>query len=880
MSRIRVALGDVQAAMLRDILAQITGLQPDMELVGEIPQIDLKAAVADQKPDVLICDVRPQDLPDICRDLFAEPNPPVVVGLAREGREAAVYIPNAGAAQLMSVVRSAIGHLVESPRVIELGRPSDGERDGAATDPYTSNADCLNDQLRALDLALLAEVDAFESTTWDEGPQRLQGLAVSPEEVRALLQASGPPTGPRQGGELKRRRQRMSEWISKRVGATSGRPDAPPFVRLIDRFHLDPFEQFCLTAGLATEIDRNKYGKAFALLQDDVHRKQPSWELLLRLYEGSTEGTRWDAARAFDASRPLRRWNLLRLGPREAGEPAAPFGRRVELDDRMSRFLLGLSELGPQMEEFATVGAWEPEPWHIASAGTLEDRLVRLVADVISGQRGAPSRLVVHLYGRRGSGRRALIAAICRRHNLRVLRIDTARLATLPHPNLEEALVLLAREAVLEPTALVLENIDPLIDDESPTPSPAQALGPLARALQTFSPIAFVVGQRKWTPEGLFNEGTFQSVFLDLPDFEETKNIWTAALRNVQLAPETGGAEAAGTELASRFRLSAGQMHDALASAQTRALWDKPGGGGWLTLADLYQGCREQCSHRLGTLARQVTTGFGWKDLVLPDKPHEQLRELETAIRNASGVLQDWDFQSRLPYGRGITALFAGPSGTGKTMAAGILARELGLDLYKIDLSRVVSKYIGETEKNLDRIFQQAEDANAMLFFDEADALFGKRSAIKDAHDRYANIEIAYLLQKMEERLGVTILATNLQANMDEAFMRRIRFGIEFPMPEFAQRLEIWRSSLPKQLQLADDVDLTVLARRLRVSGGAIMNVCVGAASLAYTPGGVIRMEHFARAAKRELEKLGHQYNESDFVPGELAGAGGREPRA
>jgi SpoVK/Ycf46/Vps4 family AAA+-type ATPase len=266
-----------------------------------------------------------------------------------------------------------------------------------------------------------------------------------------------------------------------------------------------------------------------------------------------------------------------------------------------------------------------------------------------------------------------------------------------------------------------------------------------------------------------------------------------------------------------------------------------------------------------------VKSGFGWDDLVLPEQQRSQLRELETSIRNASGVLADWNFQSRLPYGRGITALFSGASGTGKTMAAGILARELGLDLYTIDLSRVVSKYIGDTEKNLDQIFQQAEDAAAMLFFDEADALFGKRSAIRDAHDRYANIEVAYLLQKMEEREGVTILATNLRANIDDAFQRRIRFGIEFPLPEFAQRLEIWRRSLPKEIRLADDVDLSILARRLRVSGGSIMNVCVTAASLAYEPGGAIHMRHLLHASKRELQKLGQQFSEEEFSVADFA---------
>jgi hypothetical protein len=377
-------------------------------------------------------------------------------------------------------------------------------------------------------------------------------------------------------------------------------------------------------------------------------------------------------------------------------------------------------------------------------------------------------------------------------------------------------------------------------------------------------------------PASLFPDGVFQSVGLEIPDVAGSRAIWTEALAGVALDRSAGAAADAAQEVANRFHLSAGQIHDAVAAARTRALWRQPEGAA-LTLADLYRACREQCSHRLGVLARRVTTSFGWPDLILPPMQCSQLRELETAIRNASGVLEDWNFESRLQYGRGITALFSGPSGTGKTMAAGILARELGLDLYKIDLSRVVSKFIGETEKNLDRIFEQAEDANAMLFFDEADALFGKRSAIKDAHDRYANIEIAYLLQKMEERRGVTILATNLKTNMDEAFARRIRFGIEFPMPEYVQRLQIWKGSLPKEARLVEDVDLPLLANRLRVSGGSIVNVCVSAASLAYAPGGAIGMKHLLHAAKRELQKLGHQYNESDFRVPELTAAAGAE---
>jgi hypothetical protein len=860
MTRIRVAIGEVQSPILEDILVQITQVQPDMEFVGQVEKANLKESITRRKAEVLICEVGPLELPQVCRELFSEQDPPIVVGLSRGGREATICIANAGVAQLTSVMRSAVLGGNDSRNVIELIRPSEAEPDEEPVKPYSSNSECLDDQLRSLDLALLAEVEAFESTIWDESVQRLQGLAITPDEVRALLQKSGFPPHERHGDELRRRRWRLAEQLQRRILASVGGPDAPPFVRLIEMFGLDPFEQFCVTATLALELDRNTYGKAYAFLQDDATRKNPSLELLLRLYGGPGETQKWETARAFDTSRPLRRSSLLRLAQREEGEPSTPFSRRIELDDRIARFLLGLDDLGPQLEEVATTRIWEANALRVPAPNEAREQLIRLVADVRRGSHAAPSHLVVQVYGRYGTGRRSLIASVCQQHGLRLLRVETGKLVGLPAPVFEESLRLLARESILQPTAICLENVDPLVDEEVPS---AHGLRAIAQALQTLSSVTFLTSECPWSPEGIFRDGVFQRVALDLPDSKEARRIWTQELAEEILASDLGGLDHAAGGLAASFSLSPGQIHDAVAAARTEALWKT--GGAPLTLRDLYRSCRRQCGHRLAKLASQVSSGLSWDDLVLPEKHLRQLQELETAIRNSSGVLQDWDFASRLPYGRGITALFSGPSGTGKTMAAGILARELGLDLYKIDLSRVVSKYIGETEKNLDRIFQQAEDSNAMLFFDEADALFGKRSAIKDAHDRYANIEIAYLLQKMEERLGVTILATNLKTNMDEAFVRRIRYSISFPMPEYAQRLQIWHSSLPAKTRLADDVDLPMLAKRLRVSGGSIMNVCVGAASLAYKPGGVIAMKHFLRAAKRELQKLGQQYNEDDF---------------
>ena len=216
----------------------------------------------------------------------------------------------------------------------------------------------------------------------------------------------------------------------------------------------------------------------------------------------------------------------------------------------------------------------------------------------------------------------------------------------------------------------------------------------------------------------------------------------------------------------------------------------------------------------------------------------------------------------------GVTALFSGEPGTGKTMAAEIIAAELGLDLYKIDLSAVVSKYIGETEKNLEKIFGEARSSNAILFFDEADALFGKRSEVRDAHDRYANIEISYLLQRMEAYDGVTILATNLRANLDEAFTRRLQFSVHFPFPDEDDRLRIWQTLFPPNVPRHEELDFGLLARRFRLAGGSIRNIIVSAAYLAAADGGGLTMHHLFHGTRRELQKMGRLIGEDDLVAG------------
>ncbi|MGH9760307.1 MAG: ATP-binding protein, partial [Blastocatellia bacterium] len=276
----------------------------------------------------------------------------------------------------------------------------------------------------------------------------------------------------------------------------------------------------------------------------------------------------------------------------------------------------------------------------------------------------------------------------------------------------------------------------------------------------------------------------------------------------------------------------------------------------------LWDACRVQSRARLEDLAQRIEPAAGWDDIVLPELQLRILRDIAVHVRRRALVYEGWGFGTKGERGLGISALFAGVSGTGKTMAAEVLAGHLRLDLFRIDLSQVVNKYIGETEKNLRRVFDAAEESGAILLFDEADALFGKRSEVKDSHDRYANIEVSYLLQRMETYRGLAVLTTNLKEALDTAFMRRIRFIIQFPFPDANNRREIWRRVFPVEAP-TDRLDIDKLAR-LNVAGGNIRNIALNAAFLAADAGEPVRMGHLLRAASAEYAKIGKPLSDAE----------------
>jgi SpoVK/Ycf46/Vps4 family AAA+-type ATPase len=319
-----------------------------------------------------------------------------------------------------------------------------------------------------------------------------------------------------------------------------------------------------------------------------------------------------------------------------------------------------------------------------------------------------------------------------------------------------------------------------------------------------------------------------------------------AALWTEILGPRTASDAAAIEAVAEHFQLGPSEI-------VRIATQQRPDG-----TASLWTACREFAARGLGDLAQRIEPRYRWDDIVLPAGVRAELEAIVAQVRYRAGVYGRWGFAERLHRGRGVSALFAGPSGVGKTMAAEVIAQELRLDLYSIDLSGVVSKYIGETEKNLRRIFEAAAAAGAVLFFDEADALFGKRTEVKDSHDRYANIEVSYLLQRMESYPGLAILATNLKNNLDHAFFRRLRFVVDFPFPDVAQRREIWARIFPGQTP-TDRLDLGALAR-LEIAGGNIVVIAVNAAFLAAAEDRPVGMDHITRAARSEFRKLDREF--------------------
>jgi hypothetical protein len=578
---------------------------------------------------------------------------------------------------------------------------------------------------------------------------------------------------------------------------------------------LDLLEAAVLAVCAATELNP-RYGRLYAYLQDDVTRKLPSPRLVGQLLEGEGLSSA-DVMGAFDTHGRLRHLGALKL----LGDAQTPLAERpVKLADRLAAALLGgRMDDSPLLARLRTV----ERPAHAPG----RDEAVQTVAALLS----RPSHLPVVLAGPDAD---TLLAVALDRPLVCVHVRDL----DAPEVMAEAALV-----SALEERPVIFEGLEDV--------EPADRAR-LLRAIER-RPERTVLTAPNRTAALALGERTVLLVEAAAPSFAERRQAW---------ADLTGRATGETGDVAAKFRLSMTQIVEA---AEVARLSATARGAASPDVEDLDLGARQASSSRLGELAARLPPGYRWEDLVVPDRQRELLQSISAYLRHRDRVLSDWGYEKTVARTQGLKVLFAGESGTGKTMAAQVLAAGLGLEIFRVDLATTVSKYIGETEKNLDRIFGAAEGSNAILFFDEADALFGKRSEVGDSHDRYANIEVAYLLQRMEGYPGAVILATNFRRNIDDAFVRRLDFVIDFPFPEPEDRRRIWDRVLPAEAPRHEDVDLEFLSERFKLSGGAIRNCSLAAAFQAADEDAPISMRHLVRAVAQEYGKQGRLTLEADF---------------
>jgi hypothetical protein len=606
-------------------------------------------------------------------------------------------------------------------------------------------------------------------------------------------------------------------------------------------FGLSSFEWWAFIVSLAPSLDL-RYERIYGYLQDDVTRVFPNVDLMLSLLAEGKHLARLDYLKHFDRLAPLRLFQLL-LPVEEIGKHASNLRQAFKAAPGILDWLMGAysapSSLGDWAELFLMPESVEE------AAGVFEQKNIP-APEVFSAVRPFLS-----FYGNDFLQQELTARQISAGLGKPLLRIKFA-----PEESAATALEKLypaVRDARMLGALLYLQGCDVFMDSDGCLLSACfEAVRLVGDGVLFSSRAAF-----KFSPNMLGNDYPLMHVPFQNLSALERYDLWKILLEGVAEKLDEGELHT----LSGQFSLTSGQIVAAASTAMAQALQE----GRTLSNNDLFSAARFHSGHHLAELAHKIEPRYVWDDLVLPETPMSMLREMVDMVKSRSLVLDEWGLGRKLTAGAGISALFSGPPGTGKTLAAQIMAHQLGIDLYRIDLSTVVSKYIGETEKNLEHIFTDASQSNAILFFDEADTIFGKRSEVKDAHDRYANIEVGYLLQRMESYNGVAILATNLRANLDEAFTRRLQFIINFPFPDEEYRLKIWKVLMPPDMPCADNLDLQLMANRFKLAGGSIRNIIVSAAYVAAADGGRVAMPHLLHGAKREFQKMGKLLHESDF---------------
>ncbi len=648
--------------------------------------------------------------------------------------------------------------------------------------------------------------------------QGMLGVVVTREEFeKGLLRTSGSTAWESLTEEERSELEMTREYFFSRVIAT---PDdcGFPLFGVENAFRTDRFRFLTVLTLFCCDVDR-RYEKLFAFLQDDITKKLPTADTLIRLWAEPGERIS-EHFSCFSDQDALMKYLCV------PGEGTL-CTRQLRLSEPILRYLSGGECCYPYYD-----GSSDPGPLYIMGgiAGQAAGAVRR-------SREGAAA--VICMCGKRGSGRKHLIKHCARECGESVVFFPAAELISAE--SAAEAFRRAVCEAAPRGAALCVTDFGQLLEEENRAKL-AELSAELSDSGGFFGTHIYITTEQRWqtdVPTGML------MLTLELPDTDEEQRLtlWEHALRGLRLTEPADPAE-----MAAKFRFTAGQIF----AAAERAGELSPDGG--VTPELLHDCCYAQVVVGLNTLAAPIKPAYSWEDLVLPEAEIELLKSALTHVKYRHKVYTEWGFSKKAAYGRGLSVLFSGPPGTGKTMAAQVITNQLHMQLFKVQLSQVISKYIGETEKNLRRVFTEAKNANCVLFFDETDALFGKRSEVKDSHDRHANIETAYLLQQMEEYDGVVLMATNLLQNIDEAFMRRISFVVQFPFPDVPTRKLLWQKMLDAKAPV-ENIDWDFLAENFKMAGGNIKNCIIHAAFLAAEEGVPIGMRQLLTGIVNEQRK-------------------------
>jgi SpoVK/Ycf46/Vps4 family AAA+-type ATPase len=718
-------------------------------------------------------------------------------------------------------------------------------------EPYADSLEHLSDELKRVDLLVRSALIVARAAS-PKKDNAFRGLVISEPDIDGMLdsgeflsqywrqQEAVYPSLEPLDARLRVLRRNIDERLA--LGTKSGRRLTLPF--LAQSYALSPAEVDLLLIALAPEFEP-RYETLYAYLQDDVTRNRPSVHLALNLI-CCNDREKLRARQFFGPCAPLIRFQMLELLEDPHDRQPTLLRKFLKLEEPLLRWLLENSSAVLQFGVFVAPRAAIDD---LEVSGETRRQLQHLSQCLNDG---GSARTIVRFTGTSGEEMRAAAEGVSRaigkplvmvsaeeaenaKSNLSVL----ARDCTL----LNAALVLAASEAAAEPDSegrpvpAKQEKVWSILDH---VPGPVFALGP-PEAFPSLPGESVRIWRLEFPP----------------PDYALRCECWQSALAKVHSDVDPG-------RLADTFRFGGAEIRKVVGMAVSLAALRDPAHLAPVP-ADLLEAGRSLTAANLSRYAIPIQPRYSWDDIVLPDEKMRQLRNVAARFEHRRTVNRDWGFGEKMSRGKGLNILFTGLSGVGKTMAAEVLASALSLVLYQIDLSAVVSKYVGETEKSLSAIFREAELSQSLLFFDEADSFFAKRGEVQQAHDRYANFEVNYLLQRIEQFEGIVVLATNLQRNIDDAFLRRIHEVIDFSMPDEALRERIWRHHIPRGAPVGTDIDFAFLARQFRFSGANIKNSVLSAAYLAAGKSKPIGMAEMIQGVRMEFEKQGKLVMKSDF---------------